>query len=417
MIVPKRRKDIMNDPETHCARETSPIGIPENETPIPCSFLDEHIPLKAGERVIMKGNAYLVTRLIGQGVSAYIYLLTDKSGHPYALKVLRPECASPVRIERFERESALLIELSHPHLVKGYAGGTLLTRNNKRLHCILIEYVPGFSLDQISYSSLNILSVLTIISDIVCVLNYLYLDGRVSAHRDLKPANIMWRVGEHATLLDLGIAKTPLRFHLSVETQMVGTLRYMAPEQFNDAHSVDIRCDIYALGVILYEMLEHKDTHAASGRILMEQRFSRPSLTLNEECRSWWALDEAAYRALDELIRRLTATELALRYQTPDSVLVDLSGVLNLIATAEHPLPNLNDPQHTCRHSSRKANIMPCDREQGSRFVSKKSLLERTRVRHVVRSFLGISALVILNGVYALYAPLVVEMLKLPVPS
>ncbi len=367
--------------------------------------------------VMINDVSYQVACLIGQGVSACVYSVVDRNGRTYALKVLRPEYASPLRIERFKRESALLRELSHPHLVKGYAGGVLLTETSGPLHYILMEYIPGLTLDKIPLADLDILSACSIISDIACVLNYLYFDGRVHAHRDLKPANIMWCKNGCALLLDLGIAKTPLRFNLSIETQTVGTLRYMAPEQFNNSHHVDIRCDLYALGVIFYELLEARNPEVASSKTFMKQRFSQAYLTLDKECCSRWMLDETVYHKVDELIRTLTTTEVAARYQTPDAVLADLAFISDLIKTHPYPPSSSSNPcENQCRDhpSSIPTKSLP-DRHKDIPHTTAKQRHGKhiPRLRPIVQSLFGISILIVTNVAYMLYAPLVIETVSL----
>jgi eukaryotic-like serine/threonine-protein kinase len=359
--------------------------------------------LETGSHVMAGGHDYRVCALLGSGASAHIYLLEDASAQQRAIKVLKAAAASPSRIERFEREGRLLCMLSHPHLLKGYARGTLSSEKSQPSHYILTEYVAGTTLEHHRISTPDVRPALRIVSALLEALNYLHLDGRVSAHRDLKPANIMVSTSGQVKLLDLGIAKTHLNLRMELETQMAGTWRYMAPEQFADARCVDIRCDLYALGVILYEMLREADRPPLSGRAFMAERFSRPCLILDETQHAHWQGSDAGHRALDQLIRRLTATELGARYQSPHEAMNDLAQVIALMDPATTDTDCVN--AGSCYAQAINPSI-----DRAARDPTAEAQQQRIRVLRRALCALGSGVLLVgVNLAYALYAPALVE--------
>lgn len=406
--------------------------------------------LSSGMRVAIGSRTYLVKNTVGEGSSAVVYRLArhDVPGGPdprrnadpmpeysasmafgsnarqlllpdaLALKVLRPECASPLRVERWLRESALLTELSHPNLLKGFAGGTLIARigqpagpsgqtgsaGKPALHFILTEFAEGQTLDRFAPEQLTLDRILRIGYELSCGLNYLYLDGRVSAHRDLKPANVMVDASGQVKLLDLGIAKTRLRFSMSLDTQTVGTLRYMAPEQFGDARHVDIRADLYALGVILYELLEGPRALDGASRQLMEQRFAQPHLALGAQARATWArscgiaASDGAFDELGKVVELLTMVDLSARCQTPEEsmrLLAHLMGVFGADGDAAPQTP-----------------VWAPDGVLPNQGVPRRAHRGFHKLLHLVRVAVGIVGLVVLNVIWALYSPLLIGLFE-----
>lgn len=406
--------------------------------------------LSSGMRVSVGSMIYLVENTVGEGSSAVVYRLArhDASIEPdlrrnadpmpeysasmafgsnarqlllpdtLALKVLRPECASPLRVERWLRESALLTELSHPNLLKGFAGGTLTTRigqpagssgqtggaGKPALHFILTEFAEGQTLDRLAPEQLTLDRILRIGHEISCGLNYLYLDGRVSAHRDLKPANVMVDASGPVKLLDLGIAKTRLRFSMSLDTQTVGTLRYMAPEQFGDARHVDIRADLYALGVILYELLEGPQALDGASRQLMEQRFAQPHLTLGTQARATWARScgiaagDEAFDELGKIVELLTMVDLSARCQTPEESMRRLAHLMGVFGSDRDVAP--------------QTPVWAPDDVLPNQDVPLRAHRGVHKLLHLARVAVGIVGLVVLNVVWALYSPLLIGLFE-----
>jgi serine/threonine-protein kinase PpkA len=187
---------------------------------------------------------------IGEGAMASVYLATQRSlERKVALKVMAAALAAdPSFCERFLREGKTLARLSHPHTVTIHDIG-----NVGELYYMAMEYLPNGTLKERIAAGMTPEQGVTLIRQIASALGYAHAQGLV--HRDVKPANILFRADGTAVLSDFGIAKS-----LDDRTQFtqagfaVGTPSYMSPEQAR-GQEIDGRADLYALGVVLYEIL------------------------------------------------------------------------------------------------------------------------------------------------------------------
>ena len=203
---------------------------------------------------------YVLERELGQGGMATVYLARDlKHDREVAVKVLRPELAASLGAERFLREIHIAAQLHHPHILglhdSGEASGFLY---------YVMPYVKGDSLRQRLAQSgeLPIGDAVRILRDVADALAYAHEQGVV--HRDIKPENVLLS-GRHALVADFGVAKAVSeaggpgaggeRPDLTTAGVALGTPAYMAPEQAAADPHVDHRADIYALGVMGYELL------------------------------------------------------------------------------------------------------------------------------------------------------------------
>jgi TolA-binding protein/predicted Ser/Thr protein kinase len=199
---------------------------------------------------------YEIVDTLGAGGMSVVYRARQPSlDREVAIKVLsRESSANPEAIARFERESTLVAQLSHPGIIqifdRGEQGGA---------YYIVMEYVRGCSLeDLIRERRLEIHEIVDIASQVARALDYAHSKGVV--HRDVKPGNVLVSSDSGVTkVADFGIAQlaqAQLRGEtITRENIGMGTINYMAPEQRLDARSVDGRADVYSFGVILYEML------------------------------------------------------------------------------------------------------------------------------------------------------------------
>src|SRR6185436_9560138 len=215
------------------------------------------MPLESGTRL---GPYEIVSRL-GAGGMGEVYKARDgRLGRTVAVKILADGVAADAASQaRFEREARAIAALSHPHICAIYDVGRNGPGNGSAVDFIVMEYLEGETqADQLARSGpLPLDQVLSIGAAIADALDKAHRAGIV--HRDLKPANVMLtRSGPK--LLDFGLAKA-LHADATGETTkaltdshtIVGTIHYMAPEQV-EGHDTDHRTDLWALGVMLYEM-------------------------------------------------------------------------------------------------------------------------------------------------------------------
>jgi serine/threonine-protein kinase len=209
-------------------------------------------------------DRYRVLREVGRGGMAIVYLARDlKHGRDVAVKVVRPELAAAIGRVRFLREIETAARLRHPHIVPLYdsgevpAAGASSDAGASFLYYVM-PYEPGRSLrDRLRHDGpLPAEDVGTILRDVCEALAHAHQHGIV--HRDIKPDNVLLS-GRHALVTDFGVARAVKAATTEptggAGTTPVGTPDYMAPEQLAMGARVDHRADLYAVGVLAYELL------------------------------------------------------------------------------------------------------------------------------------------------------------------
>lgn len=260
---------------------------------------------------------YQIEALLGRGGMGAVYRSRDLiEDRPVAIKVLHYflDTQTDVALTRFQREFRVLAQLEHPRIVRAFGYGMY-----QNAPYLVLEFLSGQTLAQeLSNGPLAWPRLLTIARQIGEAL--VYLHHRSIVHRDLKPGNLM--IQDHSDpqvkLMDFGLVR-PADFsqHLTQEGVALGTVAYMAPEQAQ-AFPVDFRADVYALGVILYEMAAGRPPfiHDNPAMVLMQQLTASPPAPSQ--------FNAHINGALEQLILQLLAKEPAQRPST-DEVVVTLA--------------------------------------------------------------------------------------------
>lgn len=240
-----------------------------------------------------------VLELIGQGGMGAVYQARQRGlDRIVALKILATPPDNHAMFEqRFVREAKALARLSHPNIVTIYDSGRV-----GDYFYLLMEFVDGVNLRHaIQTRSLSPKEALAIVPQICEALQYAHDEGVV--HRDIKPENVLIDRKGRVKVADFGLAKLLGRsgdsFTLTGTHQVMGTPRYMAPEQLEGSHHVDHRADIYSLGVVFYELL--------TGELPLG-RFAPPSKKAQIDVR------------LDDVVLRTLAKEPDARYQQASEI-------------------------------------------------------------------------------------------------
>ena len=287
------------------------------------------------------GEAYTIERELGGGGMSRVFVATERSlGRPVVVKVLPSETAGAVSVERFRREIRLAASLQQANIVPvlsaGDAGGVAY---------YTMPFVRGESLRAhlAATGALPIAECLTILRDVARALAFAHAEGVV--HRDIKPENILLSGGT-AVVTDFGIAKAvaasstqPGAVTLTQMGLALGTPAYMAPEQAL-GEQVDHRADIYALGVVAYEMLTGTTPFAGrSGQAMLAAHLTESPPLLTEK-------RPAAPAGLVSLVARCLAKEQSDRPESATALLAALDTITTpeAIATAA---PNVKHTKPT----------------------------------------------------------------------
>ncbi|MEP7346228.1 MAG: tetratricopeptide repeat protein, partial [Gemmatimonadaceae bacterium] len=236
--------------------------------------LDPRAPLHTTLRHPETIGHYRITGILGEGGMGTVYEAEQEQPHRMvALKVIRPDFVSPELIRRFSRESELLGRLQHPGIAQIYEAGT-----SEGLHgpqpFFAMELVKGQTLTEFaSAHSLDVKERLELFSRVCDAVHYAHQKGVI--HRDLKPANILVDASGQPKILDFGVARlTDVDVQATRQTsvgEVIGTLQYMSPEQVSaDPDDIDIRSDVYSLGVILYELLSGQLPYDLARKLIFE---------------------------------------------------------------------------------------------------------------------------------------------------
>ncbi len=229
------------------------------------AFDAEALPARIGDHEIL--------REIGRGGMGVVY--EAQQAHPrrrVALKVIRGTYVTPELVKRFRHEAQLLGQLDHSGIAHVYEAGSAMVGDTRRPYLVM-ELVDGQPLDEhVRAERVDVRQILELMAMVCDAVQHAHQRGII--HRDLKPPNVLVKRnpdlrGDDPSVIDAPVQPKVLDFgvaratdaDLAVTTvntragQVVGTLSYMSPEQVAGQTDVDTRCDVYALGVILYELL------------------------------------------------------------------------------------------------------------------------------------------------------------------
>ena len=229
------------------ARCTRCSGVLPEVTAPPIDIPDEELR----DLRLATGNRYTIVKRLGSGGMAHVYLARHVAlGRPLVIKVLHKTLATePEMRERFRREAEAAARLVHPYVCAIADMGTL-----GDIDFLVMPYYAGGSLADLLARQRVVAPTLaaTIAVQVACALDYAHRRGVV--HRDIKPDNILFDDDGNVALTDFGIATARFHGRLTASGRAMGTPHYMSPEQAM-GKLVDGRSDLYAVGLLIYEML------------------------------------------------------------------------------------------------------------------------------------------------------------------
>lgn len=275
-------------------------------------------------------SRYEIGPLLGRGGMSDVHVATDsKLGRRVAVKLLKSSLANdPVFRTRFRQEAHAAARMAHPTIVRVFDAGEEVTRdadgNETVVPYIVMEHVEGRLLrDVINDGPLPATEAIRITTGILTALEYSHRAGVV--HRDIKPGNVMLTNGGQIKVMDFGIARAVSDSAATVAQTgtILGTAQYFSPEQAR-GETVDARTDLYATGVVLFEMLTGRPLfHGESAVAVAYQHVSEPPISPR-------SVNPDVSEALDTVVLRALTKDRFARFQTAgefrDALTVAASG-------------------------------------------------------------------------------------------
>ncbi|HEM2809764.1 Stk1 family PASTA domain-containing Ser/Thr kinase [Streptococcus suis] len=264
---------------------------------------------------------YRIVRQIGRGGMADVYLARDLilDGEEVAVKVLRTNYQTDqIAIQRFQREARAMAELDHPNIVRISDIG-----EEDGQQYLAMEYVNGLDLKRYIKENAPLSNdvAVRIMGQILLAMRMAHTRGIV--HRDLKPQNVILTSNGVAKVTDFGIAVAFAETSLTQTNSMLGSVHYLSPEQARGSKAT-IQSDIYAMGIILFEMLTGRIPYDGDSAVTIAlQHFQKPIPSVREE-------NANVPQALENVVLKATAKKLNERYQSVAEMYADLASSLSV---------------------------------------------------------------------------------------
>jgi len=300
----------------------------------------EEIIKGRGQHLVL--GAYILLEVVGKGSMGTVFKARrQQDGGVVALKIIREDRRGDTQaLYRFRREVVAVNQLSHPNIVAACDADEV-----GMTHYYAMEFVEGINLDVLirRVRQLPIGPACDYLRQ--AALGLQHAQERNLIHRDIKPGNLMITTanGQQSRwgtvkILDLGLVRLEQKpAHMDLGTQLtrtglsLGTVDYMAPEQVEDPHAVDIRADLYSLGCTFYEMLTGQPPFTKGTPVdkLIAHRAKQP-----DDVRQ---LQPAVPAAVAAVVARLLAKEPGDRYQAPNDLAAELETILDQLDPALRP--------------------------------------------------------------------------------
>jgi eukaryotic-like serine/threonine-protein kinase len=287
--------------------------------------------LKPGDRF---QDTFRIDGVLGHGWAGVAYLATEEAkGRQVVVKLINKRYSNaPDFPERFLREMQALRRLVHPNLAQIHTAGKT---PDGRLY-VVTEYLDGVSLRRLieKVRRLDLVSSLYYGVQIAEAVGIAHAKG--IRHRDIKPENIIIGAGGRLWVLDFGLGLSTVHAAHMAQKRYMGTPRYMSPEQIHGYHA-DARADVYAMGIVLYEMLAGRHPYP----VVDEEEIDETSILAAHVAVTAVPLAEVVPdfpEPVWEIVAKSLAKDRELRYPSADALAADLRGLLRHGASLEHPL-------------------------------------------------------------------------------
>ena len=263
-------------------------------------------------------DRYRLVEWLGEGSMGSVYRASDTFlERDVAIKFLKLEKTSEAEFrDRFLREAKIIARLSHPNIMTLHDMG-----QEDDWYFLVLEYIAGQDLHNLRLAhggKLTLTKILPIVTEVLQALAYAHAQGII--HRDIKPENIMLTTGSQVKVTDFGLSLVHGQSRLTQEEMIVGSMLYLAPEVINGERA-DQRTDLYAVGIILYELLLGQAPFQGDNPLVV---FSQ---ILTSPVKAPCQIDQSIPPKVEALILKLLAKSPTERYPSAEAVLQDLLGL------------------------------------------------------------------------------------------
>ncbi|MFJ6207802.1 Stk1 family PASTA domain-containing Ser/Thr kinase [Lysinibacillus sp. NPDC092081] len=285
-----------------------------------------------GKRI---SDRYKIIELIGGGGMSNVYLAHDMIlNRDVAIKILRYDFTNEDELHRrFQREALSATSLTHPNIVSVYDVG-----DDGDLHYIVMEYVQGKTLKQYiqEFAPISPARSVHIMKQLTSAIANAHENHII--HRDIKPQNILMDAEGNVKITDFGIAMTLSATSFTQTNSVLGTVHYLSPEQARGGTATN-RSDIYALGIVLYELLTGELPFSGESAVSIALKH------LQSETPSVRAFDATIPQSVENVVLKATAKDANHRYSTVEEMQADLETILspNRINEPKFVIPEDND--------------------------------------------------------------------------
>lgn len=273
-------------------------------------------------------SKYVIKKEIGSGGMARVFLAEDKELDKYvAIKILNLDSSTPTsNQQRFKEEMRLVQYIKSPYIVKFYEG-----KYDKNIKYLTMEYVQGKMLKEVIEMNGRLQPDRAVDFAIQIAKGFSEIHAQNIVHRDLKTSNVMITNSGQVKIIDFGIAIGSDTARFTQTGKVIGSVHYLAPELI-DKQEASPQSDIYALGIILYEMLIGHPPHR--GKTALETALKHRTDTITQVNKIYPNIPQA----LANVVTKATAKNKDFRYQSMRQMEADLSNCLSQKRVTEKPI-------------------------------------------------------------------------------
>lgn len=343
-----------------------------------------------GNRKNVIADRYEVVSHIGQGGMADVFLAVDTIlNRQVAIKILRADLSTDtISILRFEREAQAAAALAHPNIVEIYDVG-----DYKGHHYIVMEYVSGKTLKQVIRSRGPLVNeeAVDIMKQLCSAVSEAHSRGII--HRDIKPQNVIVKADGSVKILDFGIATAKGSMQLTQANNVMGSVHYLAPE-LAKGEPASPQSDIYALGIVLYEMLAGDVPFKADQAVQIALKHMR------EPMPDVRVMNASVPQSVANVITRATAKDPKNRYRSTKEMYQDVSTCLRAERLNERKLvlqENLSKPKKETKVEHAQPISQRTSHHQTDAYTKEEHKKNKKKTKLVI----GIFSAVVVVGIFA----------------